>query len=159
MSEPKTSAATECSWDAHFLTEVSVLLQDSACLHHALTELITDADKKAAAAQSSALFSALGALLHAHSAKLGVFPCIRDVECAMPAHRERAIDALVHADQTNAFRHIALCDAVAVARIEQLCGMIGIAPETQNLLLTVHRALQQSSIGPSAANGSVHGSS
>ncbi len=159
MSEPKISATAECLWDAHLLTEVSVLLQDSACLHHALAELITDAGKKAAAAQSSALFSALGALLHAHSAKLGIFPSIRDVECAMPAHRERAIDALVHADHTNALHHIALCDAVAVDRIEQICGMIGITPETQNLLLMVHRVLRQSSLGPSVANDSVQSSS
>lgn len=159
MSEPEISAAAECLWDAHLLTEISILLQDSACLHHALAELISDADKKAAAAQSSALFSALGALLHAHSAKLGIFPSIRDVECAMPAHRERAIDALVHADHANALHHIALCDAVAGARIEQLCGMIGISPETHNLLLMVHRALQQSSLGTSAANDSVRSAS
>lgn len=154
MSERSVSAATECSCDADILAEVSVWLQDSACLHYALTELIGDARDKAAAAQSSALRSALSGHLRAHSAKLGALANIRDAARIAISHRDQALKALARADHANAVLHIELCDADTLRRIEQRCSA-GLSAETEGLLRLVHRILRQTPFSRSMPKGPV----
>lgn len=155
MSEPNNSTAAERSCDADILDEVSTLLQDSACLHYALAELIADAHKKLAAAQASALFNAISAQLRAHSATLGMFPTIRDADRVVISHRGPALSALAHADHVNAHHHIALCDAEALRWIEQRCSAAGLTADTENLLRMAHGVLVQSAAGQFNAKSAV----
>jgi hypothetical protein len=153
MSTPSVGAEAGRSCDADVLAEVSTMLQDCACLHYALTELIGDAQKKAVAAQSSAHFTVLSAQLRVHSAKLGVVSSIRDAERAVLSHHAAALQALACADQANALHHIALCDAEALRLIGQRCTLAGMSAETRATLLMVHRILRQASLKGSLAKG------
>lgn len=145
MSEPNKGAANSRFYDADILAEASSMLQDCACLHYALTELLGDAHMKAAAAQSSAHFQVLSAQLRAHSARLGLVSTIRDAERDVLSHRAPALQALACADQTNALHHIALCEAEALRLMGQLCSIPGLSIGTRGLLLLVHRELRQAS--------------
>lgn len=158
MSEPSTGVSNGLSLDAEILAEVSALLQDCACLHYALTELIVDAQSKATAAQSSAHFNVLSAQLRAHSASIGAVSSIRDIDGPALSHRAPALDALAHADHANAIRHIELCDAEALRLIGQRCCLAGLSMETQSVLLMVHRILRQASLSESLAKGPAQGS-
>lgn len=153
MREPSAGAANTRSYDAEILAEVSSMLQDCACLHYALTELVEDAPKKAAAAQSSAHFRVLSAQLRAHSAKLGTVPTIQDEEHDKLAHRASALKALACADQALALHHISLCVAEALRLIGQRCSMTGLSTETKSTLLMAHRVLRQASLCGSWARG------
>lgn len=153
MREPSTGAANGRSYDAEILAEVSSMLQDCACLHYALTELVEDTTKKAAAAQSSAHFRVLSAQLRAHSAKLGAVPTIQDEGHDKLAHRAPALKALACADPALAQHHISLCVAEALSLIGQRCSMAGLSAETKSTLLMAHRILRQASLCGSWARG------
>lgn len=154
MSEPSIGAAGGCSCDADILAEVAILMQDSACLHYALTELTGDAQTRAAAARSSAHFTLLSAQLRAHSAKLGAVSSIRDADRVVLSHRAPALQALARADHANALHHIELCDAEALRLIGQRCSMASLSAETKNVLLLVHRVLRQALLCGSLAKAS-----
>lgn len=158
MSEPSKGAATGRSRDADILAEVASMLQDCACLHYALTELVADAQEKAAAAQSSAHFTVLSAQLRAHSANLGAVPSIRDAERDVLSHRAPALQALACADHANAIHHTKLCIAEAQRLIGERCSMNGLSIETRRTLLMVHRVLRQASPGGFLAKGPVRSS-
>lgn len=134
------------------------MLQDCACLHYALTELVGDAQEKAVAARSSAHFTVLSAQLRACSAKLGRVSSIRDDERDVLSHRAPALQALACADEVNAFHHIALCIAEAQRLIGQRCSMAGLSTETRRTLLMVHRVLRQESPRGFLAKGPVRNS-
>lgn len=129
------------------------MLQDCACLHYALTELLDDATERVAAAQLSAHYTALSAQLRAHGAKLGALSGVRDAERDVLSHRAPALQALAYADQANALHHITLCDAEALRLVGQRCSMAGLSHETRGLLLRVHRVLRQASPSGSGAKG------
>jgi hypothetical protein len=129
------------------------MLQDCACLHYALTELVGDAQRKAIAAQSSAHFRVLSAQLRAHGAKLGAVPGIQEVEHDLLSHRGAALQALACADQAQALHHISLCVAEALRLIGQRCSMAGLSAETRATLLMVHRMLRQALMNGSPAKG------
>lgn len=159
MSKPSTGAADSPSCDADILAEISALLQDCACLHYALTEVIEDVQRKAAAAQSSAHYNVLSAQLRAHSASLGAVSSIRDIDSPALSHRAPALKALAHADHASAIHHIELCDAEALRLIGQRCCTAGLSAETQSVLLMVHRILRQASLSGSLARGPAPSSS
>lgn len=158
MSEPSTGAANSRSYDAEILAEVASMLQDCACLHYALTELVGDAQQRAAAAHSSAHFRVLSEQLRAHSAKLGAVSSIQDDGHDMLSHRAPALQALACADQAQALRHISLCVAEALRLIGQRCSMSGLSAETRSTLLMVHRILRQASLSGSWAKGQIRSS-
>lgn len=157
MSEPRAGAADSRLYDAEILAEVSSMLQDCACLHYALTELVGDPQEKAAAAQSSANFRVLSAQLRAYSVKLGAVSSIRDADRTVPSNRAPALHALAYADHANAFQHIALCDAEALRLVGQRCSVAGLSAETRGMLLMVHRALRESLLKRSTAKGPSRG--
>lgn len=128
MSESSTEPADKSMSDADPLTEIGILLQASACLHYALTELVADAHEKAVA-QSSTRRTALGAELRAHGAKLGELSRLKDAD------------------------HV----ANALRRIERQFRSAGLSTETESLLRLMQSILLRSSLGRSIAIGRLNG--
>lgn len=153
MSEPSTGADKSRSYDADILAEVASMLQDCACLHYALTELVEDARKRATAARLSAHLRGLCAQLRAHSAKLSATSNIRDADHDVLVHRAPALQALACADQAQALHHISLCVAEALRLIGQRCSTTGLSTETRTALLLVHRSLRQAQSTGSPSKG------
>ncbi|MGE0830456.1 MAG: hypothetical protein AB7O04_14045 [Hyphomonadaceae bacterium] len=136
--------------DADILEEISALLRSSACLHHALRELIVE--EQAAAAQSSAVRTALSAQLRVHCAKLGALSNICDSDRITPSYYSEALQALANADHAKALHYIELCDADALRLIERSCRVDGVSPGTKRLLRLLHSVLLQLSLNPIAKN-------
>lgn len=134
------------------------MLQECACLHYALTELVEETSKKAAAAHASAHFRVLREQLRAHSAKLGAVSSIQDDGHDLLSHRAPALQALARADQAQALHHISLCDAEALRLIGQRCSVSGLSTGTRGTLLMVHRILRQASLDGSWAKGQARSS-
>lgn len=122
MSESSTDPANTCLSEADTLAEIAILLQASACLHYALTELVADAHERGAD-HSTARRAILRDELRAHGAKLGALSKIRDVDHA----------------------------ANALRRIERQFRSAGLSTETQSLLRLMQRILLRSSLSRSIA--------
>lgn len=122
MSESSHESGRKNSPGDDTLTEMAILLQASACLHYALTELVADAHEKLASSPN-ARHGVLSSELRSHSARLGALSKIRD------------------ADQV----------ANALRRIERQFRSAGLSTETQNLLRLMQRILLRSSLSRSIA--------
>ncbi len=122
MSDSRIDPATKCSSDADITSELSILLQASACLHYALTELVADMQEKVGV-QSDGRRTTVNAELRAHSVRLGALSKFGDAD------------------------HV----ANALRRIERQFRTAGLSSETQNLLRLMQRILLQSSLSRSIA--------